>query len=1350
MKKLIIYIFFLVAFPKILLSQTTVGSGGTYSTLEEAFNAVNEGNQTGDVVFEIISSITETATALLYENGHNGTADYTSVTIYPNSSGYIIDGDIDGPLIDFNGASNVTIDGRVGGTSPNIKDLTITNISTGTSASTIQFIESASTNTIKYCIIKGSAISSSSGIILFSTTSSFNGNDGNIIDYNDITSYYDGITLTRPINAIYSSGSPGSENSDNTVSNNDIYDFLKHGTASNGIFFSSNTTSCTISGNSFYESGPFAPAAKVAYNIIKIDNTSGTGFTVSDNFIGGRSASCGGSAWTKTNAFSNIFIAISFNVGTGTASNIQNNTIKNVDWSNSSSEAWTGINISAGSVNIGTTTGNTIGATTGTGSVLVTGGASGSVINGINIAGSGTVDCQNNLIGSITVANTVNAGNFFGIFKASGSGTTTISNNTIGSTSTSGSINASSPSTGAPQNVFGINNLGTGICTISSNTIANITNGSTNTNTATTGRINGISSITGPVTVSNNTIYNLTIANANATSTQTASICGIALVGNSAIKTISGNTIYNLSNTYSSFAGSVIGLFFIGSTGTNAVSGNFIHSLSVASGSTASIYGIKISSGVTAYSNNIITLGGSTLTTIYGIYETGASGNNNSLYFNTVYIGGSVASGTNKSYALYSAVTTNTRNFRNNIFVNARSTTGGSNLHYAIYIVSTGGSITCDFNDYWVTGTGSILGYYGANKTVLPIVTGQDVSSFAINPSLSNPGGTTAGDYLPSASSLVAITGTGVTTDYAATTRSITYPAMGAYEYTVAPSAWTWTGTSGTDWNTSANWNYNSVPPSSGDAIIADVANDPIVNEAPATPAECDKLTINASGVLTIAAGKALKVNGTLTNNAGNTGLVIKSDANGNDGMLINDSPSVPATVELYLSGGLNGSARIYHYFVPPVETMTIGVNLPYPTIAEAKINLGITNFTGDLLSYSEVAAGGNKNNGWQFFDGWNSTTGFSSLTPDRGYNLNFSANDKITFKGNLNGTAHSFGPLSFTNQGWNLVGNPYPCNYDLNGISLLTGSGDGVDNTVYFNRDGGYAYWNVITGGTTGYSDIMPPMQGFFVHVTATGKTLNLPVSSKTGTAALPLRSKGTSADIEEKDAKLITVGKVKLVLSKGNQRDETIVCLIDDATPGFDSDYDAYKLFVGGSTNPSLYSELSSVNYAINTVQKPVTGQTRIPLIVVINISGEHKIDISEYENLEDTKVILKHGSIETILSQGTSYTFSSSTGTFTDFELLIGEEDITTGEKKHSEEKFKTWYNTDFLYINSPSDISAGSGKIIIYDMQGKPVFNNSKIYLTPDETVQLSMNLPKGIYIVHITLSNQTFTSKIVVF
>jgi hypothetical protein len=1352
MKKLIIYMLLMLTLPVSLIGDDTktVGTtGADYPTLIDAFFDINNGILTGVITLQIIDNTSEYATAELFESGYGGSSSYTSITIYPTSTGLTISGDLDAPLINLNGATNVTIDGRVNATGSTI-DLVITNINTGASASTIQFINDALNNIIKYCTIKGSSTNTAGGIIFFSTSGTGTGNDGNTFDLNNITSDPAG----RPVNTIYSAGTSGQENSGNMISNNSIYDFfspslLANGT-SNGINISANSTAWTISGNSFYETTLFAPSGTptVTYNAISISNT-GTAFTVTGNFIGGSSASCSGT-WTKTGAKNNVFYGIYMNVGTGTASSIQNNTIKNFSWSNLTNANWTGIHIAGGAVNIGTLTANIIGAATGTESIIVTSLTTNGFVYGINIAGTGTVDCQNNIIGSITTAvSSTLAYNFTGINKTATTGTTTISNNTIGSTSTANSINASSTSTSNAQTVVGISSTGTGTITISGNTIANLSNAAANTSVSSRGRVNGIVSSSGTNTISSNTIYNLTIANANDASNQIACVCGIALSG-ATLKTLSGNTIYNLSNTYSSFVGSVLGIFFIGNTTTNSVSGNFIHSLSVSGGtSNANIYGISMSAGATTYSNNIITLGGSTLTTVYGIYETGVASNNNSLYFNTVYIGGSVASGINKSYALYSAVTTNTRNFRNNIFFNARSTTGGSNLHYAAYIVSTGGTITCDFNDYYVSGTGGILGYYGANKTVLPIVTGQDVSSFAINPVLSNPGGTNAADYLPSAASLVAVTGTGITTDYAGTTRSITFPAMGAYEYTVAPSAWTWTGTSTTDWNTAANWNYNSVPPVSSDVIVADASNDPIVNEVPATPAECQNLTINTNGILTIAAGKALKVNGTITNNAGNTGLVIKSDANGNDGKLINNTSSVPATVELSISGGAGVSGPAFHYFVPPVESMYIGTTIP-----EAKTNLGITNFNGDLLLYDETKAIANKNAGWQYFDGHNGTTPFSSLTSTRGYNIYLTAADKITFTGQLNGAAHNFS-LSYTGTnpapGWNLAGNPYPCNYDLNGISVLTGSGDDVDNTVYFNNDGGYAYWNVVTGGTTGYSDIMPPMQGFFVHVTASGKTLSLPVSSKTGSAALPLRSKGTAADSDEKEAKLITVKKVKLVLSKGIQHDETIVCLIDDATPGFDSDYDAYKLFASGSTAPSFYSELSSVKYAINTVhQPPEDSQTIIPMKVEIKSAGEHTIDITEFENLGDVRVVLKYGSAETVLTQNSSYSFTATGPGTLNFELVIGEEDITTGDEHLTETEFKTWYNNDFLYINPPSEVASGPGRIIIYDMQGKSVYNNNQLYLVPDQTIQVPVNLQKGIYIVHVIVNNQPFVSKVVVF
>ena len=1423
MRKFFIYFLLLLAFPTSLLAQTTVTvgtSGEEYLTLKEAFDDINAGGIKGVIILQIIDNTDETTTAVLNASG-TGAASYTSILIYPTGSGYSISGSVNGPLIDLNGADNVTFDGRVDHTG-SAKDLVISNTSTSNSpgTSTIRFINDATSNIVKYCTLKGSSTDAASGIIFFSLTSGTTGNDGNTIQNNNITNSADGY---RPLNVIYSSGTASKENSGNIIQDNYIYNFFNKGTASNGINLDANTTTWTISGNSFYETASFVPTASFDYNVLLINNT-GTGFTITGNSIGGQAVSCGGSAWTKTSAYDNTFIAIYLNVGTGTASNVQNNTVQNFAWSNSTVVAknWTGIQVAGGDVNIGTGTGNTIGAATLTGSITVTGGATNTNVYGINIAGSGTVNCQNNIIGSITAANSAaTATNFYGI-NSTCNGTVTISSNNIGSSVTSSSINASSISSGAnPQVVFGINNTGSGTITINSNTISKLTNGTTNTGTTRRGLINGISSSSssGTNTISNNTIYDLTIANANNAQYNTASLCGISLVG-AISRTVSGNIIYNLSNTRTSFGGYINGLYFEGifGTGTNVVNGNFIHSLTVdVSTTSAKICGIQIYAGATTYSNNIISLGGNTQTTIYGIYETGVSGNNNNLYFNTVYIGGSVASGSNKTYALYSAVTTNSRDFRNNVLVSTRSTTGGSHFHYAAYISTTGGTITCDYNDYYASGTGNELGYYGSDKDALPIVDNQDANSYAIDPVFAtypSPPGTTATDYKIGVD-FIGVSGAGIpTTDYGLNTRY--NPTMGAWERAVNK----WKGASSNDWNTAGNWTANQLPFGNNINIIFDAspvnhlymdANHSVNNitngsskklvtngkqltikgnltftsgaQIDATSASStlvyagasaqtidannfvsgktinltidntpgvtlntdftvdNALTINSGKHLTVSAGKLLTVTGSLTNSAGNSGLVIKSDAYGNDGKLINNTASVPATVELYLSGGTGGSGPIFHYIVPPVTTMTIGTT---PTIAETKTALGLTNFVGDLMSYSESAAGSNKDLGWQYFDGYTNggmftASPFTSIVSSKGYNFRFTAADKITFTGTLNDSPSDYSfNLNFSNLGWNLIGNPYPCNYDLNSVTELNNT-DNVDNTIYFNYDGGYGTYNVLTNISVPnglYSDIVAPMQGFFVHVTAAA-TLNLPIADKTANTAAPLRSKG--ADI---------IKKIRLKLNNGIVPDETVVCLIDKATSGFDGDYDAYKLFGNGTTTPYIYTELNSVKYAINSIKDPGSSSAIIPVTVVLKTDGTYKIDITEFENLDGYNVVLKHGAIETTLSKNASYTFTSAAGTFTDYQLVFG--NIATDVEKLTTENLKTWYSNNYLYINCPDVISSDKGKIVIYDIQGKTVYTNNLIYLAPGQTIQLPLNLPKGVYITHVFANNRPYISKIVVF
>ena len=804
-----------------------------YFTLKTAFDAINAGTHKGALEIKISGNTSETATAMLNASG-TGSASYSSIKIYPTTANLSINGPVAGPLINLNGADNVTIDGRVNRSGT--RDLTIVNSNATASAVSVLFTGSAASDSLKYCNVQGSGISATLGIITFST--SVAGNTGNVVDNNSISC----AGTSRPYNALYAAGTAGSL-SNNTISNNLFSNFLNAGVASYGINLGALCTGWNITGNSFYETAAFTPSANVEYRLINI--TAGDSYTLSGNTLGGNGA---GGVWTKSGTTNNNnFYGIYLAATTTAATSVQNNTIGGFAWPNGAGISWYGIN-SLGSAAIGTVTGNviggtlntavssstglvtfyginmaggtasnntiggagglnltssagagifyginntgtaatitsnTIGATTGTGVITVTNSTTGGNCYGINSAG-GTISTNN--IGAITAATSAAglANNLYGIYT-SGTTACTINNNVIGSTSTANSLNASSVSSTAAnaQSVYGIYNSSTGTIGMSGNTIANLKNSTTNATTTTAGVINGIASTAGTNTISGNSIYNLSIANANNTATNTASVGGIVFSGVGAVNTATNNTIYSLSNTYATFAGQVAGIYFTGSTGANVCNRNFIRNLSVTGSSGASVYGILKASGAVTLSNNIISLGTGTTNgfTLYGIYETGAASNNSSVYFNTVYLAGDPTSGALASYGFYNAVTTNTRNIRNNLLVNVRSNNGATGAHYCIWSAGTSG-LTCDYNDYYETG-GSVgfLTSARADLAAWKTATVQDVNSRSADPLFVTAGGTSAANYIPSYYKLPGIAGTGITIDYTAATR--TYNSMGAYD----------------------------------------------------------------------------------------------------------------------------------------------------------------------------------------------------------------------------------------------------------------------------------------------------------------------------------------------------------------------------------------------------------------------------------------------------------------------------------------------------------------------------------------------------------------------------------------
>ena len=1298
---------------QVSLTATIGTTTGSYATLGAAFAKINDGTHRGAITITLTASTSEGSTAIL--NASSGSASYSSVNIYPTISGVTISGNLGSPLIDFNGADNVTIDGRANATGFTV-DMTVTNIRSGDgNSSTIRFTNDATNNSVKYCVIKGSGSGGDKGILLFTNAATTTGNSNNTIDHNEITNN----SGNRPLMTIFSRGTViAAPNRSNTISNNNIHDVFNPNNSHSFIINlgegngggNSYNDAWTITGNSFYESGAFVITSGNNMEIIYIYASSGNNFTISNNYLGGSAPLCGGT-WTKTTG-NNTFQLMEIRVGSTIASNIQGNTVKNFNFTNTGNNIWWGINVQAGTVNVGTTAGNCIGSSDGTGSIVYKGDGTNSAFYGVHFQSS-NVNAQNNIIGSITVANTTStkSSHFYGIYIRSNGGSFSVSNNTIGSTTTPNSINATSASTTDAQKVYGIACDGnSGTVNLSNNTVSNLTNGTTNTNTIVYGRIYGIYAYRNTNTISGNLIHDLTIANANSASgsdpgnTDNASLsaAGIAFADNSnSAQTLSGNKIYNISNTYASFTGHVAGIYYYGQSTASSIDKNLIYGLSVNSASSnANIHGIKVDAGVATYSNNIITLGGNTTTNLYGIYDSGSSGTSN-IYFNTVYLGGSPTSGSLNSACLYNAATSTTRNYRNNIFNNARSNSGASGTHYAMYILYTGGSLNCNYNDYWVSGTGSVLGYYGGNKAALPIValvTGNDANSQSLLPVFVNPGGITANSYIPSAA-LPAVTGTGISTDYGGTTRSGS-PEMGAWEQS---NTLTWNGSSSQDWNTAVNWTPNYVPTASHNIQVPNGTTDLIVNQLVATPATCNNLTIDAGARVIISPGKALTVNGTFMNNSGNSGLVIQSDATGT-GSLIQSSSPTGATVQRYVTGNATLTDNIYHFVSIPVYDASPTSNL----------------FLGSYLYKLDVAQVDPANS--NYYGLWVNlgTSTSTALSCNSGYMIYYpAASTTYTFSGNLN--TGSFSPTvsyggTYT---FNLIPNPYPSAINWGASGGWVKSNIGATAWVWNRSIGNYA--------TLSGNSYVPVGQAFIVMASGT-----------------PVLTMNNSACVHNTQAfyKSIQANTLMITAQSNNYYDETFVGFDGSAGSGFDPQFDGFKLW-GLEDAPQLWTEKGESRLSINKLPPP-SGALIVPLDfktsfagqVTLNFSGIESFDPSLPMRLQDHL----NGSMAD-LRKNSSYLFAHDpTNSEKRFSLIFGYPD---GISEDVSLEGKAFISNGRLYLDIPS-MQGLPAIITVYNMLGQLISGQEK---TIDGISSIGVTLAKGLYIVNISSESRNFVTKV---
>lgn len=694
----------------------TVNPGaGNYADLKTAFDRINDGTHTGAVVISITGDTTETAPAVLNASG-SGAASYTSINITPSGARTVAGAIVAGsPLIDLNGADNVTIDGL--NTAGNALTISNTTISTTSGTSTIRFIGGATGNVITNSTILGSSsgiVTANTGNIFFSTDANTpNGNDNNTISNNTIGPA--GANL--PSKGILCNGTQttiASHNSGNTVTNNNFADIFNATGTSSAMAANAGCNTWSITNNRFYQTATRTWTTGAVHRAIDLNNSGATsgaqGFTITGNVIGYASPMQTGT-YTLTGS-TGKFHAINVTTTTGSALNtIANNTIANISLSGvtssgtSTSAIFIGILATNGVTNI---TANTIGSQSATGSIVVsTNTTSNTDVIGIYNFTVDPATYNDNTIGGMTASNAGASGAFivYGIRNNTG--------NTI-------TLNASG-------NLIG-------------GTVANsIQNNSTSTTAQTLGLVLNL----GILNVRNNVFRNLTGAGGTGTGNG-ASVIGISATTATPNHTLEANTISALSNTNAAAATVVSGINYTGGTGANLVHRNLIHSLSAAS-ATAIIHGIDIRGGTTVYRNNMIRLGtdaaGADITAGVSINGINEFLGTNTIFNNSVLIRGTGVLGTANTFAFNGQQTVNTRSFQNNNFYNARSNGAGTGKHYGIRV---GGSapnpagLTSNYNNVFVDGTGGVFGFFNAldvaDLAAWQAATGQDANSLSANP----------------------------------------------------------------------------------------------------------------------------------------------------------------------------------------------------------------------------------------------------------------------------------------------------------------------------------------------------------------------------------------------------------------------------------------------------------------------------------------------------------------------------------------------------------------------------------------------------------------------------------------
>ncbi|NOX45377.1 MAG: hypothetical protein GXO89_00180 [Chlorobi bacterium] len=534
-----------------------------------------------------------------------------------------------------------------------------------------------------------------------------------------------------------------------------------------------------------------------------------------------------------------------------------------------------------------------------------------------------------------------------------------------------------------------------------------------------------------------------------------------------------------------------------------------------------------------------------------------------------------------------------------------------------------------------------------------------------------------------------------------------------------------WTGAIDNDWFDMGNWAEGTIPSEQMTANIpSGTPNEPLIASS---VARCKDLTIETGAVLQISSDGALTATGTIYN----------------DGHIIMIGENTGASL---IENGLEGTGTFeYQQYLHPGPEMS---HLGWHFVSSPVNNTVSGDFTGYWLKE------------------WNETTGSYNamdiensdcpgslftvpLTPGKGYfakqNLGYvddcpiptgSTGDYVEFGGDFMGgyPTHptsmatmdnvNTGAVSVSitagNSNWNLLGNPYPSGLDWD----LAAIPSGLNNAIYFwdeDMEQYAAYSNGI--GVNGGTNVIPPTQGFLVEANGTQPEFYLSFHNY-------MRVHGTTSYFKDTDP----ANKILRLKAMANAySDETVIRFSEDASVGWDKQYDAKKLFSGKTETPSIYSLSEQDMLSLNSLP----AIDNVPLAFACGVSGTYSIEILETDDfpvvvLEDVFT----GKTTDLLSG--HYTFDYVKGEDSDRFILHFGAMGTTESDMVPNIQIWSFQNKVFVDVQNIS-----KGEIIVLNILGQEV---GRKYISQGIN-SLSVNSTNSYYIVKVVGDKALKTGKV---